>query len=121
MPAKSRLKQRLCHLERLMARTILAARWPLMLWNMHPLPKERIEKLAANERVVNDWYRDVAGGIVWSRERITTDPDDCGRRCEPGGYLIDVLQEIHRDCWHRTKGVCRACTGTPIAESLIAP
>jgi hypothetical protein len=122
MRAKSRLKQRLERLERLERLTTQppADRWPVMVWNMYPLPKGEIEQLAPNERVVNDWYRDL-GGIVWSRERITTDPDDCGRRCEPDGYLIDALQEIHRDCWYRTQGVCRSCAGTPIAESHITP
>jgi hypothetical protein len=115
------LKKRLERLER-QTPLAVAIRWPLMLWNMRPLPQERIEKLAANERVVDDWYRDVVGGIVWSRERITTDPYDCGRRCEPGGYLIDVLEEIHQDCWHRMQhGVCRACADTPVAENHITP
>jgi len=32
-----------------------------------------------------------------------------GRKCEPDGYLADVLEEVHRDCEHRTEGACRAC------------
>jgi hypothetical protein len=97
------MKRRLERLERATTRG-LADRWPLTLWNMYPLPKEMNEKLAANERVVSDWFRDLKG-IVWTRERIASDPDDCGRRCEPGDYLTDVLQEIHRDCPYRTQGV----------------
>ena len=44
-----------------------------------------------------------------------------GNAVEPGGYLLDALQEVHRDCWYRTKGVCQSCLGTPVAESHIAP
>ena len=106
--------ERLERLERLKARMVRhSARWPLMVWNMRPLPKERIENLAVNERVVNDWYRDIRG-IVWMRERITAEPNDHGRKCEPDGYLADVLEEVHRDCEHRTEGACRACAGTPL-------
>ena len=68
-----------------------------MVWNMRPLPKERIENLAANERVVNDRYRDIRG-IVWMRERITAEPNDHGRKCEPDGYLADVLEEVVTAC-----------------------
>src|SRR5437867_4025131 len=110
------MKRRLHRLERLKGQLIRpSARWPLMLWSMRPLPKERTANLPANERVVHDWYRDVRG-IVWTRERITTDPDDHGRKCEPGGYLADVLQQIHRDCEYRSEGSCRACAGTPLSE-----
>ena len=112
----TQMKQRLQRLERAKAHLVrVSARWPLMFWNMRPLPRERIENLAANERVVSDWYRDIRG-IVWTRERITADPSDMGRKCEPDGYLADVLQEIHRDCEYRTEGGCRACAGTPLAR-----
>ncbi len=86
------MKRRLERVERLKAHMVRhSAPWPLMFWNMCPLPNERIESLTANERVVNDWYRDIRG-IVWTRERVTADPDDQGRKCEPDGYLADVLQ-----------------------------
>ncbi len=97
-----------------------AARWPLMVWNMCPLPNESTRNLVGNERIDHDWYRDVCG-IVSTRERITTDPEDKVRKCEPGGYLADVLQEIHRDCAYRSVGCCRACAGTPVSEPSPKP
>ena len=114
------MKRRLEQLERRRTETRQpSAHWPLMLWNMQPLPKERIENLRTGERVVLDWVRDIQG-IVWMRERIAVDQDDRGRRCEPGGYLADVLEEIHQECDYRTKGSCRACAGTPLSETPTA-
>lgn len=44
--------------------------------------QEPCKSLAPGERIVIDWYSDV-DGFVLARERITTDPADDGRRCEP--------------------------------------
>ena len=65
--------------------------------------------------VVLDVFRN-SGSVCWARERLACHPDDTGDRCEPGGYLPDVLHEIHESCpWSKNPGVCRLCDGTPIA------
>jgi hypothetical protein len=85
-------------------------------WVTEHLPTERIQNLAANERVVVDWFRD-CGGFVPGRQRISTDPADQGRHCEEGGYLLDVIQELHQTCSYRERsGSCSYCEGTPVAE-----
>ena len=72
--------------------------------------------LAPGERVVEDWFRD-RGSMVWARERVTTETEDSGRRCPPGGYLLDVLEDFHHDCpWRTRTGVCQMCQGTPVRE-----
>jgi hypothetical protein len=73
--------------------------------------------LAENERIVHDLYRR-EGMWAWARERITTDPTDQGRCCPPGGYLEDVLREVHQDCKWRGTGPCRTCAGL---EHLFSP
>jgi hypothetical protein len=74
---------------------------------------------APGERVVEDWFRD-RGSMVWARERVTTETEDSGRRCPPGGYLLDVLEDFHHDCpWRTRTGVCQMCQGTPLAEKDI--
>ena len=71
-------------------------------------------ELAPGERVVQDWFRD-CGSIVWARERATTETEDVGRRCPPGGYLLDVLEHFHEHCpWRQRTGVCQMCLGTPV-------
>jgi hypothetical protein len=83
---------------------------------MHGLPLKRTQNLADGERVVIDWYRDF-GGWVEGRERISSDPADRGHACKNGGYLIDVIQELHQTCSHRERsGSCRTCRGTLVAE-----
>jgi hypothetical protein len=67
--------------------------------------------LAENERIVHDLYRQEAGMWALARERITTDPTDQGRRCPPGGYLEDVLREVHQECEWRGTGLCGNCHG----------
>jgi hypothetical protein len=73
--------------------------------------------LAENERIVYDVYRQEG---LWcsTRERITTDPNDEGRRCPPGGYLEDVIRELHEECEWRDKGCCEICSGL---EHLFSP
>jgi hypothetical protein len=61
---------------------------------MHRLEAERKQALATDERIVVDWYRDFYG-VVWGRERFRNTPGDEGRCCEPGGYLPDVIRELH--------------------------
>ena len=81
------------------------------------IPKDRRENLAPGERIVQDHYRQ-CGQLINARQRITTDPDDHGRRCEPEGYLEDVIQELHKNCWYRERGgSCLTCTGTPVANT----
>jgi hypothetical protein len=83
----------------------------------HKVPWKRMQSLAAGERMVVDWYRH-SGALSRGRERITTDPADKGRHCKRGGYLVDVIQELHQVCRNRElEGSCFDCRGTPVAES----
>jgi hypothetical protein len=78
--------------------------------------REQEGELARGERVVEDWFRD-CGPIVWARERVTTETEDGGRRCPPGGYLLDVLETFHEHCpWRSSTGVCQMCEGTPVRK-----
>jgi hypothetical protein len=82
-----------------------------------PLPDERLAELAPWERLVLDYFRQ-EGLLISAAERITSDPKDQGRRCEPGGYLEDVIRELHRDCYHRERaGFCATCADTPVANT----
>jgi hypothetical protein len=85
-------------------------RWPTMVWMMNPMDEGARAALAPGERIVDDWYRDLYG-VVWARERITTDPSDPGRRCERGGHLLDVIRELHETCELRESGGCGTCSG----------
>ena len=89
-----------------------------MVWMMHALAPEVKANLGDSERIVGDVFRDF-NGIGWAAERITSDPNDNGRDPEPGGYLEDVIREIHQTCSHRDcmEG-CRVCEGTPVAKEL---
>jgi hypothetical protein len=83
----------------------------------HSLPVERKINLAADERVVVDWYHHV-NGVVWGRERITKDPVDTGRCCKRGGYLFDVLLELHEACPNCEQVGSRCtCGGTAVTEA----
>jgi len=83
---------------------------------MHGPSLERRKNLAPGERVVKDWFRD-SGGYVSGQYRITSDPADQGRRCKAGGYLLDVLEKVHKICSHReSMGSCLLCKDTPVAE-----
>ena len=85
----------------------------------HGLPRERKNNLAPGERVVIDWYQDI-GAVLWGRERITNDSTDRGRCCTRKGYLVDVIQELHKVCSYRQQtGSCFACQDTPVAESRL--
>jgi hypothetical protein len=76
--------------------------------------REQEGELARGERVVEDWFRD-CGPIVWARERVTTETEDGSRRCPPGGYLLDVLENFHEHCpWRSSTGICQMCEGTPV-------
>ena len=78
-------------------------------------------ELAPDERVVQDWFRD-CGSIVWACERVTTETEDVGRRCPPGGYLLDVLEHFHEHCpWRKRTGVCQMCLGTPVENEKCKP
>jgi hypothetical protein len=57
--------------------------------------------------------------MTHGRERITQDPEDHGRACKPGGYLLDVLEELHQNCSSKDKtGSCGDCANTPVAEQV---
>jgi hypothetical protein len=82
-----------------------------------PLPDERLAEIAPDERLVLDYFRH-DGLLISAAERITSDPKDQGRRCQPGGYLEDVIRELHEDCWYRDRdGGCNTCKNTPIANT----
>jgi hypothetical protein len=86
------------------------------LWRR--LPWERKQNLAPGERLVVDWYRNW-GTMTHGRERVTQDPEDHGRACKRGGYLLDVLEELHQTCSRKaTTGSCGQCVDTPVAESV---
>jgi len=77
---------------------------------------EQQGELERGERVVEDWFRD-CGPMVWARERVTTETEDGGRRCPPGGYLLDVLENFHEHCsWRSSTGICQMCKGTPVGN-----
>jgi hypothetical protein len=72
--------------------------------------------LAPGEHVAEDWYRE-SGGLYLARERITSEAADRGRRCPPGGFLLDVVAELHAHCcWREVTGACPTCQGTPVAR-----
>jgi hypothetical protein len=104
------LLRRFDKLEALYARPTLV-RSPLVMLVGH----EQEPALAPGERVVADWFRD-CGSIVWARERVTTETEDVSRRCPPGGYLLDMLEEFHNQCpWRTRTGVCQI-EGTPVGK-----
>jgi hypothetical protein len=104
-----RLIKRIGKLEALYATSKLV-RSPLVML----VERNQQAELAPGERVVEDWFCD-CGSIVWARERVTTETEDVGRRCPPGGYLLDVLQHFHEHCpWRKRTGVCQMCQGTPV-------
>jgi hypothetical protein len=71
-------------------------------------------ELGANEHLVIDRFRDT-GSVVWGYERITTDPNDQGRTCEPRGCIKALLERFHQGChWRAISGTCRMCEGTPV-------
>ena len=90
---------------------------PSAVFIMHPIPEEKRNNLAPGERIVLDHYRQT-GFLISAAERVTTDPADCGGKCEPGGYLEDVIQRLHAQCyWRERGGSCNSCDGTPVAHT----
>jgi len=81
-----------------------------MVWMMDAVDEGVRAAMGPGERIVVDWYRDLYG-VVWARERITTDPTDQGQRCERGGYLLNVIRELHETCELRERGGCGTCLG----------
>ena len=90
---------------------LLDTSWPPVRLTVPKLDPERRENLVAGERIVTDWYQCIEPelGFIYSRERITTDPLDLGRICQPGQCLEDVMQEIGRKCEREQDGICRTC------------
>jgi hypothetical protein len=106
-----RLAKRVLALE---ARLLPPPEPPRYRWITCSLPKEAKANLSADQRVVFDVYRD-CNGMGCARERITDDPEDQGRAAEPGGYLEDVIREMHETCPLRDQpGWCAHCYGTPV-------
>jgi hypothetical protein len=56
------------------------------VWITDCIAPSRRQALAPGERIVLDWESEV-NFEVSARERITTDPCDEGRRCEPSSTL----------------------------------
>jgi hypothetical protein len=73
------------------------------VWLRHAIDAARRNALAPNERLVSDVYR-ITGLVGEARQRITTDLDDKGRKCDRDGYLEDVIRELHEQCEWRDKG-----------------
>jgi hypothetical protein len=79
------------------------------------IPENDLASLPEGERIVLDCYRNNQN-FVEARQRVTRDPNDQGRMCEPGAYLLGVLRELHAACSHRKiAGQCSSCIGTPVA------
>jgi hypothetical protein len=79
------------------------------------IPENDLERLPDGQRFVLDCYRNQEG-FVEARQRVTEDPNDDGRQCQPGGYLLDVIRKLHAECIHReSAGHCSTCIGTPVA------
>jgi hypothetical protein len=69
----------------------------------------------AGERIVVDQFRE-SRGVTWGRERVAIQLEDVGRSCHAGGYLEDVLREVHSQCrWRAREEGCRLCRGTAVA------
>jgi hypothetical protein len=79
------------------------------------IPENNIDQLPEGDRIVLDCYRNDRS-FVEARQRVTRDPNDDGRQCERGAYLLDVIREVHAGCIHReSAGHCSSCSGTPVA------
>jgi hypothetical protein len=83
-----------------------------------PITEERRRNLEPGEKVVLDYFRHSGGLLIYAAERVTTDAKDYGRRCEPGGFLEDVIRELHEECDFRERdGCCKTCENTPVANT----
>jgi hypothetical protein len=108
---RSKLLSRLTYLECRLAEEICTGSFIVTV----QIPENDLESLPDGQRIVLDCYRNQEF-FIEARQRVTRDPKDDGRHREPGGYLLDVLQEVHAACTHRAKpGVCSSCRGTPVA------
>ena len=89
-----------------------------IVFNMHPLSPEEKLSLQPGERIASDHYRQI-GYLIYAAQRITSDPKDQGRRCEPKGCLEDFVRRIHDSCDQRHKsGSCHSCHGGPNCEHV---
>ena len=81
------------------------------------IPENSITRLAEGARIVLDCYRNDRS-FVLARQRVTQDPNDDGRQCRPGEFVLYVLREVHAGCSHRDNpGHCGGCFGTPVADT----
>jgi hypothetical protein len=79
------------------------------------IPENALDRLPDGQRIVLDCYRNDRN-FVEARQRITQDPNDDGRQCEGGEYLLDVIREVHAGCIYRESAShCSSCVGTPVA------
>ena len=102
-----KLQARLDRLEEILQ---AQTRGPIRLCFIRPINVFGPVTLAENERIVWDVYRSSEGGRTdWARERITVDPSDHGRTCEPDRCLEDVLQEMGDKCDREADGSCGGC------------
>lgn len=83
---------------------------PVVYGIPHPDDEPGFSTLAPGERIVHDIYR-IRGCWGDARARITADPNDQGRKCDRGGYLEDVIRELHATCEQRDQGECGTCAG----------
>jgi hypothetical protein len=110
MPS-AKLLSRLIQLE---GRMVEQTRCPYFIVT-EQIPENDLASLPEGERIVLDCYRNNQN-FVEARQRVTRDPNDQGRMCEPGAYLLGVLREVHAACSHREiAGPCSSCIGTPVA------
>ena len=84
--------------------------WPAFVVVCNGIEPERRNRLAANERIVQDWFRN-DNQFVLARERITSEAGDEGRRCARNGCLEDLVRELHSACEYRDQGCCKFCAG----------
>ena len=90
---------------------------PCMVFTMHALTPEQKQSLQPGERMVSDYYRRT-GLLIYAAQRVTSDPKEQGRRCDPEGCLEDVVRRLHEKCDSRHRsGSCHSCHGTPVANT----
>jgi hypothetical protein len=79
------------------------------------IPENNLGRLPDGQRIVLDCYRN-RDNFVEARQRVTQDPNDDVRPRASGGYLLDVIREVHAGCIHReSAGHRSSCRGTPVA------
>ena len=97
------LHKRLARLEVLCQRQARGPIRVVMIW--HSVKRNQ---LAEGQRIVVDEYR-WARCVGQGRERITSDPEDEGRCCEPGRCLEDIVRELGEECQLQADGTCPLC------------